>query len=100
MEKDILGLKMRIETMLPVLDERQRRLFLATEARAIGYGGISRISEISGVSRITITQGLKEIESVQKITQSVKRCRRAGGGRKPINKTQPGIIQELGVCRA
>jgi len=94
MRKNIAGLKIRIETMLPILDERQRRLFLATEARAIGYGGISRISEISGVSRITITQGIKEIESGN-MTQSVNRCRRKGGGRKPISEVQRGIIQEL-----
>ena len=66
--------------MLPVLNERQRRIFLATEAKAIGYGGISRISEISGVSRITITQGIKEIENghmIQNISQ-------AGARLKPI----------------
>jgi len=94
MKKDISGLKIRIETMLPILDERQRRIFLATEARAIGYGGISRISAISGISRTTITQGIKEIENGH-ITQSENRCRRKGGGRKPISEIQPGIIQEL-----
>jgi len=94
MKKDISGLKTRIETMLPVLDERQRRIFLATEAKAFGYGGISRISEISGFSRITITQGIKEIESGH-IAHNVNRCRREGGGRKPISEEQPDITLEL-----
>jgi transposase len=94
MEKDISGLKTRIETMLPILDERQRRIFLATEAKAIGYGGVSQISALSGVSRITITQGVKEIESGN-IIQSDSRCRRKGGGRKSVSEVQPRIIQEL-----
>jgi len=94
MEKDLPGLKTRIETMLPILNERQRRIFLATEAKAIGYGGISRISEISGISRITITQGIKEIENGH-MSQDVSHCRRKGGGRKSINEALPGIIQEL-----
>ena len=53
----------RIRNMLPLLDERQRRLYLANEARAIGYGGISQVSRISGISRVTITQGMAEINS-------------------------------------
>jgi len=96
MKRDMSVLKTRIETMLPILNERQRRIFLATEARAIGYGGISRISEISGISRITITQGIKEIANGQIIiTQSANRCRRKGGGRKLLSEMQPEIIQEL-----
>jgi transposase len=94
MKRDIPGLKIRIETMLPILNERQRRVFLATEAIAIGYGGISRISKISGISRVTITQGIKEIENGH-ITQNTDRSRRKGGGRKPISEVQSGIIQEL-----
>lgn len=94
MKRDISGLKIRIETMLPILNERQRRIFLATEARTIGYGGISQISAISGISRITIMQGIKEIENGH-ITQSVNRCRREGGGRKRISELQPGVNKEL-----
>jgi hypothetical protein len=48
-------IKERIGTMIPILNERQRRLFLASEARAIGRGGITQISGITGVSRVTIT---------------------------------------------
>lgn len=51
--------------MLPLLDERQRRLYLANEAKAIGYGGISQVSRISGISRVTITLGMAEISSVE-----------------------------------
>jgi hypothetical protein len=78
MEKDIKGVKIRIKTILPILDERQRRIFLAMEARAFGYGGVSCVSEISGVSRVTITQGIKEIENQNVTIQNNGRCRKKG----------------------
>jgi hypothetical protein len=48
--------------MLPLFNERQRGIFLASEAKALGFGGVSAIRKISGVSRMTITLGLKELE--------------------------------------
>ena len=51
----------RIRIMLPLLDERQRRIFLAAEAKTYGRGGISTVSRLSGVAPYTIRQGLKEI---------------------------------------
>jgi transposase len=95
MEKDITGVRNRILTMLPILDEYQRRIFLASEAQMFGYGGISCISRISGVSRVTITHGINEIENQNVTKQSNGGSRKKGGGRKSINESQPGIIQEL-----
>ena len=48
----------RILRMLPQLNERQRRLFLASEALAYGYGGIAEVIRISGTSRNTIKLGI------------------------------------------
>jgi transposase len=95
MKKDILGVKIRVETMLPQLDERQRRLFLAIEAKSWGHGGITQVSKISGVSRVTITQGIKEIENPRTAERNVGCSRKKGGGRKSIDVTQPDIIKEL-----
>jgi hypothetical protein len=81
--------------MLPLLDERQRRLYLANEAKAIGYGGISQVSRISGVSRVTITQGMAEISKGGYKPQAHNRCRKKGGGRKLIETNNPAIVQEL-----
>jgi uncharacterized membrane protein YdbT with pleckstrin-like domain len=50
----------RIKMMLPLLDEKQRRLFLAIEALAYGYGGIARVRRISGASKNTIKRGIRE----------------------------------------
>ena len=85
----------RIRNTLPLLDERQRRLYLANEAKAIGYGGISQVSKISGVSRVTITQGMSEINSEDYEPRVQSRCRREGGGRKLIEKKNPEILREL-----
>ena len=95
MKKDISGVENRISTMMPILDEYQRRIFLATEAQMLGYGGISCISRISGVSRVTITHGINEIKNQSVAKQSTGRSRKKGGGRKSVIKSQPGIIQEI-----
>jgi len=89
------ALKMRIDTMLPELNERQRRLFLAAEAKAIGYGGITQVSKISGVSRVTITQGINDLNDSGNEEMELIECRRRGGGRKPVELKQPGICEAI-----
>jgi len=81
--------------MLPELNERQRRLFLATEAKAIGYGGITLVSKISRVSRVTITEGIHELEASDNDGTEIIECRRRGGGRKPAELKQPGIKEAI-----
>jgi len=95
MRNEETGLKLRITTMLPELNERQRRLYLASEARAIGYGGFTRVSRISGVSRVTISQGVNELRESSLRDIEAGRCRRVGGGRKPAELKQPGIKKTL-----
>ena len=56
-------LRNKIQKILPILNEKQKRIFLASEAQSLGYGGISKISKLSGVSRPTISQGIKELNS-------------------------------------
>jgi len=85
----------RIKTMLPLLNERQKRLFLATEAEAIGYGGISQVSRISGVSRVTITQGIKELKGEDVYTMDTERSRKGNGGRKKVSEIYPNIYDEI-----
>lgn len=77
-----MNLAQRIQTKLPVLDERQRRLFLASEARKCRQGGVKRVSKLSGVSEKTIRRGLREL--AEGASKKQERARRPGGGRKPI----------------
>jgi hypothetical protein len=92
---DEKALEMRIVTMLPMLNEYQRRMFLATEAKALGYGGISLVSRISGVSRQTLQEGVKELGAPGLETIEQGRSRKAGAGRKKIWETSPEILNEL-----
>jgi len=82
----------RIERMKPLLDERQWRLYLASEAMSAGYGGVSKVSRISGVSRTTITKGIEELKSGKSIDGKV---RDSGGGRKYIEEKYPNIEEKI-----
>jgi len=62
------------------LNERQKRHFVAIEAQALGYGGISLVSRTFEVSRTTIYEGISELESGDQLDG--QRIRRLGGGRK------------------
>jgi len=75
----------KIKKMLPLLNEKQKRIYLATEAEAIGWGGISQVSRISGVSRVTITLGMKELKNENIEKTKINRSREKGGGRKKNN---------------
>jgi hypothetical protein len=88
-------LQMRIEMMLPTLNEFQRRRYLATEAKSIGYGGISLVSRISGISRQTLTEGVKELNNPEAGLPETGRCRKKGAGRKSVWKKCPEILAAL-----
>jgi hypothetical protein len=52
----------KFATLKVLLDERARRLWAAVEARALGRGGITRVAEATGISRVTIRAGMKELD--------------------------------------
>ena len=80
--------------MLPTLNEYQRRRYLSAEAKSIGFGGISIVSRLSGVSRQTLTDGVKELEEPQVEFPKVGRSRKNGGGRK-TKESQYIELQEV-----
>lgn len=93
----------KIKTMLPLLNEKQKRLYLASEAIAMGRGGIAEVSRASGISRSVISAGIKDITAGDSEGLSADApIRRKGAGRKPITGTQPGIKEALNdlVCDA
>lgn len=75
------------------LTERSRRLWAATEARALGFGGIARVERATGISRSTIQRGLRELEAGD--TLEPTRTRRPGGGRKPAVVKDPRLLADL-----
>lgn len=76
-----------INRVIQELDERNRRLFAGLLARQFGRGGIQRVLEITGLSRVTIRRGLRECGELQ--PDELARIRRVGGGRKLIEKKVP-----------
>jgi Rhodopirellula transposase DDE domain len=93
MEIDERVLAAKSGTILPHLDERQRRLLMAAEARSLGYGGISLVARAAGVSRVTVTTGVDELDGGAEPLAG--RARRPGGGRKPLTDRDAGLIDAL-----
>jgi hypothetical protein len=83
----------RFTALSPHLNERDRRLFAATEAAAAGYGGIAAVSAVTGIAVSTIGRGLQDLAEAGGLLAG--RVRRAGGGRKPLVATNPGLLPEL-----
>ncbi len=90
---DQAAIQARFDALGPFLNERDRRLFAASEARAAGHGGIAAVSRISGIARSTIGRGLADLRSGA--LRCSDRVRRTGGGQKPATETQPGILDAL-----
>ncbi|MFZ0781873.1 MAG: ISAzo13 family transposase [Candidatus Sulfotelmatobacter sp.] len=90
----------RIETkyrlLEPEMDERWRRQWAATEARDVGWGGITAVAQATGMSRTTITAGLRELMlPEEERVREASRVRRFGGGRKSVAETDPGLLAAL-----
>lgn len=95
METDSL-IAARYAALAGILDERQRRLYAAVEAKLLGYGGIKRVHEATGVARGSIMAGLKELEQgADSPNIAPRRVRRAGAGRKRLTEQDVEIRAAL-----
>ncbi len=96
MKQEIIeaNIRQRFFDLAPALDERERRLWAAVEAKSLGYGGISLVATATGVSRRAIHVGLKEL-CVSPTAWLAHRMRCPGGGRKPLHQTQPDLPAAL-----
>ena len=86
------ALAAKFAEMLPLLNERQRRLYLGSEARALGHGGIAAVARAAGVSELTVSAGSAELAAG---AEPLGRARRAGGGRKRAEEKDPGLAAAL-----
>lgn len=87
------SIRFRFEQLAPTLDERSLRLFAASEAAALGRGGVSKVSRITGIARTTITRGQREL--VEGSGGNSARIRRPGAGRKKITTLDPDVLEAL-----
>lgn len=88
-------LKNKIDLTMPILNEYQQRMCLAAEANALGHGGISLISQLSGVTIKTIRSGIKELNDPNREPMPSGKSRSSGGGRKRVVDKQPNILNRL-----
>jgi len=91
MDSDMLQAK--YSALAPVLTERSRRLWAATEARALGHGGIARVQRATGLARSTIERGIRELASEEVLSPA--RVRRPGGGRKRATEKDATLWTDL-----
>ena len=90
-----LRLNEKIDRILSFLNEKQRRLYLAAEARYLGRGGIAQVMRCSGISKPTLLKGIKELND-QAVTDNISDRQRAkGGGRHSLIKKYPDLLQDL-----
>jgi Rhodopirellula transposase DDE domain len=99
-EAAVAGLAGKFAEMLPHLDERGRRLYLGSEARALaaaeGYSLASAVAVVaaaSGASRATVMAGAAELADGAQVVRD--RSRRPGAGRPAAEDAQPGLRQAL-----
>ena len=89
---DAEAIRLRWDAVGSTLDERGRRLFAAAEVRTAGWGGLAVVSKITGLARSTINRGEDDLDTELLPKGQV---RRAGGGRRTLSDTDPGLVPAL-----
>lgn len=86
----------KYELLRPELDERGRRLWAASEALALGRGGIVTVARATGLSERTIRRGQRELRRpASSVAVASRRVRRPGGGRKRLVDEDPRVVGAL-----
>jgi hypothetical protein len=96
-DAQIVGrIRRKYKSLRPELDERRRRQWAASEARDLGWGGVSAVARATGLSRTTIIAGRDELTlpARQRAVEAL-RVRHPGGGRRPLAETDPGLMAAL-----
>lgn len=90
-------IKSRFRSLAPLMDERMRRQWAASEAQTYGWGGLSAVSVATGMSRNTIRKGLVELAVRRKHPRPkvASGLRKKGGGRKRLTESDPGLSAAL-----
>ncbi len=91
---DLKTLRRKYRGLRSVLTERSRRIWAASEAAALGHGGIGLVAQATGISRSTISRGLRELDTAGAILPAA-RTRRPGGGRKRTVDTDDRLAADL-----
>jgi hypothetical protein len=93
-------IELRYRKVRGALTERARRLFVASEAMAVGYGGIAAASRATGMAESVIGRGIADVRAIEDGTApslALTRSRRPGGGRKKTTEKDPTLLPDLQV---
>jgi hypothetical protein len=93
-EEQVEHIRHKYTALAPLLNERTRRCWAATEAQALGYGGFSVVAEAVGMARGTIHAGLAEVQA-RETAVVPKRIRRMGGGRQTLTEKDRELLDAL-----
>lgn len=88
----------KYKSLKPYLNEKTRRLWAATEARAMGRGGVSEVARATRLSRTTIHKAIAELDQPASETgddEATTAIRLAGGGRKSLYDIDPQLVKDL-----
>jgi len=88
------SIKVRYDLMKPHLNEKNRRLWAATEAIALKHGGIKIVSQATGISEPTIRNGIAELKN-KTDEPDHKKSRKSGGGRKSLFQIYPNLKKDF-----
>jgi hypothetical protein len=83
----------RWESMRGCLDERQRRLWAASEARSDGRGGLAAVCRVTGMAQTTVRRGLRDLDAGEEWEPG--RVRKRGAGRPSVTESDPGVQKAL-----
>lgn len=89
----VATVRRKYRALKPTLTERSRRVWAATEAQAIGYGGIALVARATGLAESTIQRGLRDLRTRARLAPD--RSRRAGGGRKHVATIDRTLLRDL-----
>ena len=90
---DTAAIRRKYKGLRPVFDERARRLWAGSQAKAAGHGGVTAVARATGLSRVTVASGVRELDSG--VPMRSGRVRRPGGGRKAATSLDPALVKVL-----
>jgi hypothetical protein len=94
----IATIRQKFEWLGPVMTERMRRHWAASEALALPRGGMTLVTQATGMSRTTLWAGVRELRNpsdAPRAPRDPRRCRRPGGGRHLVEVDDPGVLEDL-----
>lgn len=93
----IQRIRSKYQRLAPLMDERMRRQWAASEAEAYGWGGVSAVSSAIGMSRVTVEKGSMElaVRARHPGAPVSARIRQPGAGRKALSEADPELFAAL-----